>query len=55
MTEFQVAQIERGAKRIGATKMLQLCRLFDVGAQYFFNSWETPNKTPEDATIGGVA
>jgi len=46
ISEFQLALIERGSNRIEAASMLKLCKLFNMSAQYFFDSWEIPSGSP---------
>lgn len=52
ISEFQLVQIERGAKRIKAANMLKLCKLFDVSAQYFFDSWEIADRSARTSSRG---
>lgn len=42
LTFQQVQKYERGANRIGASRLFQLCRILEIAPQYFFEglSWK---------------
>jgi transcriptional regulator with XRE-family HTH domain len=41
LTFQQVQKYERGANRIGASRLHQLCKVLDVPVSYFFDEMET--------------
>ena len=48
LTFQQVQKYERGANRIGASRLFQLCRILEVAPQYFFEglSWKKSSPPP---------
>lgn len=44
----QVQKYERGANRVGASRLFQLCRILEVAPQYFFDglSWKKSSPAP---------
>ncbi len=38
-SEFEIAQFENGTKRINAPALVRICKLFGVGAGYFFDAF----------------
>ena len=41
ISEFELARLESGTKRISAITMVAFCKLFHVRPFYFFEHWET--------------
>ena len=46
LTFQQVQKYERGANRIGASRLFQLCRILDVGPAYFFEGLSLKKNAP---------
>lgn len=46
LTFQQVQKYERGANRIGASRLFQLCRILDVGPNHFFEGLSLKKNAP---------
>jgi transcriptional regulator with XRE-family HTH domain len=52
LTFQQIQKYERGTNRVGASRLYDLCRVFDVTADFFFEG--LPNFEPVQSLIGGA-
>ena len=52
LTFQQIQKYERGTNRVGASRLYDLCRVFDVTADFFFEG--LPNFEPAKDLIGGA-
>lgn len=52
LTFQQVQKYERGANRIGSSRLYELSRVLDVPVSFFFD--DAPPGEPEDRTYGGI-
>jgi transcriptional regulator with XRE-family HTH domain len=52
LTFQQIQKYERGTNRVGASRLYDLCRVFDVTADFFFEG--LPNFEPVQGVIGGA-
>jgi transcriptional regulator with XRE-family HTH domain len=53
LTFQQIQKYERGANRVGASRLYDLCRVFDVPADFFFEG--LPNFEPAQSYASGAA
>jgi transcriptional regulator with XRE-family HTH domain len=53
LTFQQIQKYERGTNRVGASRLYDLCRVFDVRADFFFEG--LPNFEPAQGFAGGAA
>ena len=53
ITFQQVQKYERGANRIGSSRLFQLAEMFSVPVQYFFGEQSGPSNT-DDGTISHI-
>lgn len=54
LTFQQIQKYERGANRIGASRLFQLCNILDVDISYFFEDMPGGLKTTEGQVIKGL-
>ncbi len=52
LTFQQIQKYERGTNRVGASRLYDLCRVFDVTADFFFEG--LPNFEPAQGFIAGA-
>jgi transcriptional regulator with XRE-family HTH domain len=52
LTFQQIQKYERGTNRVGASRLYDLCRVFDVTADFFFEG--LPNFEPAKDIVGGA-
>ncbi len=52
LTFQQIQKYERGTNRVGASRLYDLCRVFDVTADFFFEG--LPNFEPAKDLVGGA-
>ena len=52
LTFQQIQKYERGTNRVGASRLYDLCRVFDVTADFFFEG--LPNFEPAQSVLGGA-
>jgi transcriptional regulator with XRE-family HTH domain len=55
LTFQQIQKYERGANRMGASRLFQLAKLLDVPVSYFFEELAIVSKNPSQLSDGGQA
>ena len=55
LTFQQVQKYERGANRVGASRLFVLSRVLDVPVSYFFEEMTAPAASAADAGLSGIA
>ncbi len=48
ITFQQIQKYERGANRIGASRLFDICRILDVPPQFFFESMPSGSEAPDE-------
>ncbi|MDA1088804.1 MAG: helix-turn-helix domain-containing protein [Proteobacteria bacterium] len=54
LTFQQIQKYERGANRIGASRLFQLCHILDVPVSFFFEEMPMGLKTTEGQVVRGL-